>query len=276
MKNILLLILLCACISAGCAQKNDYYLITLHTEFGEIKMVLYDQTPRHKENFLKLARSGAYDSTTFHRIIKDFMIQGGDVMAKPGYEGSEYTIPAEFVDTLIHYRGAVAAARQSDQMNPKRASSGSQFYIVQGRVWSARELTTDMKKVNQYIPKLAEVPGYQGVIDTLNALYYGAGMEAFNDKMFELVPVMEERFGISFSVPYSKERLQLYTTLGGQPHLDDTYTVFGRVVEGMDVVDKIAAVITGPGDKPREDVPMTVEVEAMPKKKLQKKYPWPY
>ena len=272
MQRLSILMLSLVLLLAGCGEKDQ--LVTIKTKFGDIKVILYDQTPKHKANFLKLASSGQYDSTLFHRVIQDFMIQGGDINAKPGHDGDiDYTIPAEFVDTLFHRRGALAAARQGDNINPKKESSGDQFYIVQGSKFSREELTTDMQKLGQYIKQLSEMPAYSGVIDTLRNLYEQGGMDAYTKKLLELKPLVEKQFGVSLEKDYPKDRLEAYTTVGGAPHLDDAYTVFGQVVDGMDVVDKIAAVETDQNDKPVDDVYMTMSVESVPVKKLHKLYP---
>ncbi len=272
MKKSLIIWITTALIFTSCQDKD--YLVTIKTRYGDIKVILYDDTPLHKKNFLKLAGEGMYDSTTFHRVIENFMIQGGDINAKPGFKGTiEYTIPAELVKSHFHHRGALAAARQPDNINPEKASSGDQFYIVQGQRFKAADLTIDMDKINKYLTNLAEVPGYEGILDTLTEIYYKKGIAAYNKKISELKPVMEQRFGVSFDKKYPPERLKAYTTIGGAPHLDDSYTVFGRVVEGLDVVDKIASVKTGPGDKPVEDIFMTMEVESVPASKIEKRYP---
>jgi peptidyl-prolyl cis-trans isomerase B (cyclophilin B) len=177
---------------------------------GDIVIALYDETPLHKENFIKLVNEKYYDGVLFHRIIQNFMIQTGDPeskTAKPGQMlgngGPDYTIPAEFVPGLYHKRGAVAAARTSDDVNPKKESSGSQFYIVDGRVFN----TSDMNRVIQRTGKV-----------------------------------------------YSQEQVNAYTTIGGAPHLDGDYTVFGEVVSGMEIVDKIAAQPKDSRDRPLEDI----------------------
>jgi peptidyl-prolyl cis-trans isomerase B (cyclophilin B) len=271
MKNITMMLFALVFTFTACAKKD--YLVTIKTSHGDIKVILYDQTPLHKENFLKLASNGDYDSTIFHRVIADFMIQGGDVNAKPGNEKKiDYTIPAEFVDTLFHHKGALAAARQSDNINPNKESSGCQWYIVQGIVYSEGELATDMQKVSQYMRQLVQKPEYANLQEELYKIYNEQGQEAYGKKVMELVPVMEKEFNTSFSKDYPSERIEAYTTIGGTPHLDDAYTVFGRVVEGLDVVDKIAAVKTASMDKPVEDVYMTMEVEEISTKKLQKLY----
>lgn len=270
MHKFLILIMTVLFFSA-CGEKD--YLVTIKTSYGDIKVVLYDQTPEHKDNFIRLAKSGDYDSTTFHRVIENFMIQGGDVNAKEGNEGKiDYTLPAEFVDTLFHHKGALAAARQGDKINPEKESSGCQWYIVQGEVYSEAQLTTDMEKVNKYITQLYEKPDYVNLQEELTRIYYDEGQEAYSDKIMELIPILEAEFDEEFTKEYPQDRLKAYTTIGGTPHLDDAYTVFGRVVEGLEVVDKIAAVETGRVDKPLEPVYMTLEVEEISPKKLRKQY----
>jgi len=273
MKNILLIIF-CYGLFTSCSSQEMDHVVTITTKFGDIKVILYDQTPEHKKNFIKLARSGRYDSTTFHRVIQNFMVQGGDVNAKPDVEEKiDYTIPAEFVDTLIHHRGALAAARQGDQVNPERASSGCQFYIVDGKVFSEDELTLDMQKLNLDLRKLSEVPEYDSVLMNLRNVYMEQGPEVYMDSLKALMPTLEKRFGNTYRKDYDPQRLDVYTSMGGAPHLDDTYTVFGRVVEGMEVVDQIAAVKTAPrADKPVDDIYITMEVEEISKGEWQKLY----
>ena len=275
MKRIFLIASASLLMLASC-QKKDY-IVVIKTAYGDIRVILYDQTPKHKQNFLYLARTGQYDSTVFHRVIRNFMIQGGDVNAKPGMEDKiDYTIPAEFIDTLIHHRGALAAARLGDQQNPERASSGCQFYIVQGLVQSETELTTDMARLNQYLNRIGELPGYESMPDTLNAIYYSKGNEAYYQKILSLKPVLEEGFSINLSRNYPERRMKVYTTLGGTPHLDDAYTVFGRVVEGLEVVEKIAGVQTGQANRPVENIYIRMELEPISPKQLQKRYPSPF
>lgn len=273
MRAFVIFVISCAALLLDCTPQKDY-VVTINTKYGPIKVILYDQTPKHKQNFLKLAREGKYDSTTFHRIIKDFMIQGGDVNAKPGNENEiDYTIPAEFVDTLIHHRGALAAARMGDQVNPARESNGCQFYIVEGQVFDKEDLTLDFDKINADLKHWAEVPGYDSLLENLQAVYRNNGPKAYNDSLKKLVPAMEKRFDKDYSKPYDPRRLKVYTTMGGAPHLDDTYTVFGRVVEGMDVVDKIASVKTaGPANKPVDDIYITMDVEEINKDTWNKRY----
>lgn len=187
------------------AQKSTKVLI--HTDMGDIKVMLYDDTPLHRDNFVKLAKEGFYNGAIFHRVIKEFMIQGGGAPA--GKEEVSYRVPAEIKVNHIHKKGALAAARMGDQINPKKESSGSQFYIVQGVKYTDAQL-------NQF----------------------------------------EAQRGLKFS----PEQRKAYTTVGGTPHLDGGYTVFGEVISGIEVVDKIAAVKTAAGDKPLTDIKMTVKV----------------
>jgi peptidyl-prolyl cis-trans isomerase B (cyclophilin B) len=203
-------------VNKGTTKEKVYY-VSIETDYGTMKVQLYNETPKHRDNFLKLVREGFYTDLLFHRVIRNFMIQGGDPNSRNARAGMPlgsgnplgYTVPAEFVPSLIHRKGALAAARQPDQVNPAKASSPSQFYIVQGDVW------TD---------------------DVLNQ--------------------MERSYGKKFSA----EQRKVYTTIGGTPHLDGDYTVFGQVVEGLDVIDKIAAVECGYADRPVKDVKMKITV----------------
>ena len=218
MKKISFLVIFLAMTLAITAQvatnqkvnKSKGTMIEMTTSQGKITIRLYDETPLHRDNFLKLVKNHTYDGLLFHRVIKNFMVQAGDPKsrdAKPGQPLGDgtlgYTVPAEFRPELIHKRGALCAARQGDNVNPKKESSASQFYIVQGQVW--------------------------------------------DDKTLDM---MEQRFGKKFT----EEQRKVYTTVGGTPHLDGDYTVFGEVTEGLDVVDKIAAVKTGNMDVPVEPV----------------------
>ncbi len=200
-------------------MENDTteYKVKISTSFGDMVVLLYNETPKHRDNFLKLAKQGYFDDLLFHRVMKDFMIQGGDPESKNasagkmlGSGGPGYTIPAEFRSNLIHKKGALAGARQPDGVNPAKASSGSQFYIVQGKKYSPQELT--------------QLESSTGTILT-------------------------------------EEQKKVYREIGGTPFLDYNYTVFGEVISGMEVIDKIAAVQTNPQtNRPIQDVKMTVSV----------------
>ena len=222
MKKIFLFSIAALAISgfSACAQKASTKntgdkIVQISTDFGNIKIRLYNQTPKHRDNFVKLASEGYYDSLLFHRVIQRFMIQGGDPNSKHatagvmlGNGGPSYTIPAEFNDSLFHKKGVIAAARDN---NPEKASSGCQFYIAQGKTFTDEELN----QIEQNRLSGRKIPEYQR---------------------------------------------QVYKTLGGTPHLDQGYTVFGEVIEGLDVVDKIAAVPVGASDRPVTDVRMKIKV----------------
>ena len=266
----------------ACNTEKDQ-LVTIHTQYGDMKVVLYDATPQHKANFLKLAKEGMYDSTSFYRVIQGFMIQGGDVLQKKGVDTSNVkikeiaknTLPAEFVDTLFHKKGALAAARQSNEINPEMRSSGCQFYIVQGNVFTEEQLTTDQEKLNSGIRQLLQMEEYDSLRQELIGLYQAGDYEAYTKKIMGLKPVVENELNIKLDKDISPDRLEAYTTVGGAPHLDDTYTVFGQVIDGLDVIDKIAEQPTT-GERPTEDIYMTVTVEEMPKKKITELYGYQY
>ena len=269
---------LAALFTGACTTEKDY-LVTFSTPYGDMHAVLYDATPKHKRNFLELAQSEKYDSTLFHRVIADFMIQGGDLTTRPSAtlaDAVDYTIPAEFVDTLFHRKGALAAARQGDQMNPERASSGSQFYIVQGKTYPEAELTVDMNKLSQGVEQLVQFVDYVDEGKKLIALYEFGDYEGYTQAMLALKPAVEEKLDIELDRDYPTERLQAYTTVGGVPHLDDTYTVFGQVIDNLAVIDSIAKQPTGRADKPIKNIYFTVSVEEMPKKKITSRYGYAY
>lgn len=215
---LLTLIFLSSCAKSIYNPKSPEYspIIELTTDYGTIELQLYASTPKHRDNFVKLVKEGFYDSLIFHRVIKNFMIQGGDPESKGagdrallGNGGPGYTIPAEFVDTLVHLKGALAAARMGDAVNPKKASSGSQFYIVQGQ---------------------------------------------------PVKPMLLDQMQARTGVKYTEAQKDAYATLGGTPHLDGSYTVFGRVIKGLDVVDRIAAVKVS-GSRPVKNVIMKMRIK---------------
>ena len=268
------LVLLAACAGYVYAQSNSKKnmkttpQVRISTNYGDIVVRLYDETPEHRDNFLKLAREGYFDGTLFHRVIKDFMIQGGDPDSKGapagkqlGSGGPGYTVPAEFVyPQYFHKRGVLSAARQADQVNPERRSSGSQFYIVWGKTYTESAL-------NQLAAQLDGQRGQQifnGLAaqhrDSIQAMYQRGDqkglMELQNRLAAETDKILKETPGFAFT----PEQIEAYTTVGGTPFLDNQYTVFGEVVSGLDVVEKIQNVATGSADRPKEDVVMTVTV----------------
>ena len=269
MKKFTFIILI---LIQSCAMDKDV-LITISTPYGEMKAILYDETPLHKKNFIELSESGKFDSTTFHRVIENFMIQGGDVNLVSENE-IDYTIPAEFNDNLFHRKGEIAAARMGDNVNPDKESSGCQFYIVQGKVYKEEELTLDINALYGGVRRLLQEEEYsdmrQKFIDAQN------DPEETQKLAISLSEICEEKYGMQIRKTISDEVLKAYTTVGGVPHLDGAYTVFGRIVEGLDVIDKIASVKTGSADKPVEDIPMTFKIKKISKEKITKDYGYSY
>lgn len=226
-----LLGLLCTTQAPAQRNKKKDYLVTLATEAGTMHLILFDQTPLHKANFIKLAQEKFYDGLLFHRIIESFMIQGGDPNSRNAEQGiplgngsTGYRVPAEFRPELFHRKGALAAARDN---NPEKASSGCQFYIVQGKKWSDGELEKQLERGKQ-----------------------------------------------TDSAPRkpTEEQRKVYLNEGGSPHLDGNYTVFGQVIDGISVIDALAASPRDERNRPLKNIPMQVSVELVKKKKISKKY----
>ena len=213
-KSIYMLLFVAAMLFSGCASSNGNTKVVMETTAGTMEFVLYNETPKHRDNFIKLAQEQYFDSLLFHRVIKNFMIQGGDPDSKYaeqgvrlGEGGPSYRIDAEFIPTIMHKRGALAAAREGDAVNPMKKSSASQFYIVWGKVYTGEEI------------------------------------EGMSQRMKEV--------GMG---ELTAEQKKLYTTVGGTPFLDGQYTVFGEITKGLEVVDKIQNVATDMFDRPNQDV----------------------
>lgn len=238
--------------------------VKINTMLGDIVVRLYDETPLHRDNFLKLVKDGYYDGTLFHRVIKNFMIQGGDPDSKGapagkmlGMGGPSYTIEAEIKEGLFHKRGALAAARQGDEVNPERRSSGSQFYIVWGDVYKEGQLRQFSKQL-----RMQKV---QNVFNALAAEHRSEIMQMRRDRdraglqnlQETLAAEAEKRVG---DVGLSDEQIKIYSTLGGTPHLDGQYTVFGEVEDGLDVVEMIQNSPTGRADRPVDDIEMRMTI----------------
>jgi peptidylprolyl isomerase len=271
MKN-LFLVLFTFLLLSGCAQKPDEDQVQISTPYGDIIVKLYDKTPLHHRNFMKLAESGYYNGTLFHRVIHEFMIQAGDPdskHAKPGQllgDGdTNYTIPFEYVPEYIHKRGVLAAARESDDINPLKASSGSQFYIVQGKKFTdegldAVELKVERRTKQFILMNLLKKQGDSIALKEFNSYVEKrdtANIRRVIDKYHDAV---EAQYMRTKPFKLDANQRQVYKTIGGTPHLDGAYTVFGEVVSGMEVVDKIAAMKTDKNDRPLEDIPITMKV----------------
>ena len=233
MKKLFTFCVLLLVINTAFAKppKNQY--VRIKTSYGSVIIRLYNETPLHRDNFIKLTKQGFYNGTLFHRVIQNFMIQGGDpdsrdtAKNKPGVElgngDLKYTVPAEFRDSLFHKRGVLAAARDD---NPKKASSACQFYIVEGKRFTPGKLDT----LETTRLKGRKIPAWQR---------------------------------------------DIYTTVGGVPHLDQNYTIYGEVVTGLDMVDQIAAVKKDERDRPNTDIPMTVELLSKKECKQLDELLWP-
>ncbi len=282
----LLFALIVAVLINSCAQEPKDYVVTFKTQYGDMVAILYEETPKHKANFVKLAKQHYFDGTLFHRVIKDFMIQGGDPdsrKVKPGEHlgngGPGYTIPAEFNPKFFHEKGALSAARLSDPVNPSQSSSGSQFYIVEGTIMHPAEvekLKYDKSKLDIGLRKMLADPKNKTLLDSLHALQLSSDDETFQEKLFSLVPRIENETGVKVIREVSPEKAKAYTTLGGAAYLDMQYTVFGKVVRGLEVIDKIAAQPGDAADRPLVDIPMTVSIEEMSKSKITKLYGYQY
>lgn len=236
-------------------------LVELHTTEGDIMVRLFADTPAHRDNFLRLAREGYYNGVLFHRVIRDFMVQTGDPDSKGaprgkmlGSGGPDYTLPAEIVfPAHFHRRGALAAARQGDQQNPERRSSGSQFYIVTGQVvndstLAQMEQRMAMSQKQQIFNTLAAQQ--RDTIMTLRRNRDQVELQALQDELIQRT----ESIAAAHPATMTPEQRQAYATEGGAPHLDGQYTVFGEVVKGMDIVDRIQQAQTDDNDRPLDDI----------------------
>ena len=260
-------IALTAC-NAGSKRQTSHHmenekrtLVKLETTMGNITVALYNETPKHRDNFIKLVKEGVYDSTLFHRVIKQFMIQAGDPDSKNASDtamlGSGdvgYTIPAEFNPKFFHKKGVLAAARQGDDVNPEKASSGCQFYIVTGRKFTEPQLLGMENKINEQreealfdslarqhmkeIYKMRKAGDNAGLLELQDTLEAQARELADKEEKFRFTP----------------EQIKAYSTIGGAPHLDGSYTVFGEVTEGMEVVENIEIAKTNRADRPVENI----------------------
>ena len=267
--TVIVLLTLFACCLATCkpGQKenkdmNEETKLKIETTAGDIIVKLYNETPKHRENFIKLAQNGTYEGTLFHRVIKDFMIQAGDPDSKDAPKGKMlgagdvgYTVPAEFVyPKYFHKRGALSAARQGDQVNPEKASSGCQFYIVTGKVYTDSTLLNMETQMNNMRFNNAFNALAAKHAKEIYKMRRNNDQEGLMNLQDTLIAQVEKQMAGQPEFRFTPEQVKAYTTVGGTPHLDNEYTVFGEVVEGMDVVDKIQQMKTDRNDRPEEDV----------------------
>lgn len=268
MKKRLIVSFLMSLIFMTANAENKETMVLITTDYGKMKVKLYNETPQHRDNFIKLAQKGFYDGLLFHRVIKGFMIQGGDPDSKNAPASKQlgagdvgYTIPAEFVyPQYYHKKGALAAARQGDQVNPEKRSSGCQFYIVQGDKMTDSKLD---QMENMSINKEKEARFYQIVNqrnEEVKKLRMARDQEGLQKLQAEIIAKIDKEFAGKSGKKMPANMREDYKKLGGTPFLDNEYTVFGEVVEGLEVIDAIAAVKTAPGDRPLEDVKMKVEI----------------
>ena len=236
--------------------------VKIQTTLGDIVVRLYDETPLHRDNFVKLVKEGYYDGTLFHRVIQDFMIQGGDPDSKGAPSGKQlgtggpgYTVEAEIRKDIFHTRGALAAARQGDEVNPERRSSGSQFYIVWGQIYNEGQLRQFSRQM--------EMQQMQSVFNQLAMQHRDEIMQYRRERNTAALQELQEKLAAEAKSKVqqdgggmSDEQLKIYSTVGGTPHLDGQYTVFGEVEQGLDVVEMIQQTATARGDRPVDDIEM--------------------
>lgn len=262
-KSIFIILVSVFIISESCAEKKESATkVRLETTYGNIVVKLYPETTKHRENFLKLVNEGFYNGVLFHRVIADFMIQAGDPDSKKAKPGAMlgagdvgYTVPAEFVyPQYYHKRGALAAARQGDDTNPLKASSGCQFYIVQGRTFSDEELNNlEIKNEQKLKEKMFNeiLITKQVELNQYKLERSQTKLDALRDSILAEVNIRIEK---DSSYKFTEQQRNDYRTIGGTPHLDGAYTVFGEVVEGLDIVENISKTKTGTYDRPVEDI----------------------
>jgi len=267
--NILLVAIFASILLSQCkSQKktNKETIVELETTMGTMKIKLYDETPEHKKNFLKLIDENYYDGVLFHRVIKNFMIQGGDPDSKTakkgqtlGSGGPGYTIPAEFNSMFIHKKGALSAARTGGPSNPEMRSSGSQFYVVQGQKYTDEQLNqmeekAEMNKLGKFIRPFIEDPKNESIKKEIEILQKANNRQGLDSIVKVITTLIKKQHPEIKFQKYTKQQRETYKTIGGTPYLDGAYTVYGEVIEGIKIIDKIANVETNKGDRPIEDV----------------------
>ncbi len=241
-------------------------IVEMETTMGTMKIKLYDETPEHKKNFIKLINENFYNDLLFHRVIKSFMIQGGDPDSKTAKKGQQlgsggpgYTIPAEFNPMFIHKKGALSAARTGGPSNPEMRSSGSQFYVVQGTKYNDQQLkeienSSEINKIQKFIRPFLNEDKNKNFKDEVRELQIANNRAGLDSILTIIVDSIKQQHPEIKGLKYTEKQREIYKTIGGTPHLDGAYTVFGEVIEGLEIIDKIANVKTEKGDRPINDV----------------------
>ncbi len=268
-KNALIIsmILLFASCAVFKSKVSTEQKVLVETNYGDFVVKLYNETPKHKENFVKLVNESYYDSLLFHRVINQFMIQGGDPESKNaplekrlGNGGPDYTVEAEFVEGIYHKKGALAAAREGDFVNPEKCSSGSQFYIVEGSVWNDSQLDLMMKQrnsyvISEYVGEFLKQPENKDIlnhVDSLKRHHLAREFDMLYSQLVERVMPKIKADSVKLLELNDAQR-EIYKTVGGSPHLDGEYTVFGEVIMGMKVIERISDLKTDANYRPLQD-----------------------
>lgn len=268
-KIIFLLVISGLFLNTSCvrADKTKEHHALIETDFGPMKIKLYNETPLHRDNFIKLTKDGFYDGLLFHRVINGFMIQGGDPDSKNAAPGQQlgggdlgYTIPAEISPKFFHRRGVIAAARQGDNVNPEKRSSSSQFYILQGKIFRPGELDTLAMKLEEARKRNMLQAKLKAAEPELNKLGAEGKQEQLMAKFNALKAEVDSAAAKLPPIKFSEEQRKAYTTVGGYPSLDNNYTIFGEVTEGLEVLDKIAAQPVDQNDRPQKDIKFKISM----------------
>jgi peptidyl-prolyl cis-trans isomerase B (cyclophilin B) len=267
-------------------QADEDYLVSIRTDQGTMKAILHDDTPNHKRNFIKLIHKGFYDGLLFHRVMKDFMIQGGDPDSKTAIDGQKlglggpgYTVPAEIRPHLFHIKGAIASARADNLVNPHKASNGSQFYVVQGKLSKEKEIRdmkVDHKKLSELFVKWINRPENERVRQMYGQFQTEGHNDLMQSLMYKAKDSIEKTFQVELDAFVSDEAIKIYESKGGAPSLDGEYTVFGQVIDGLDIIDKIAQEEVDSSDRPKKNVSMEITFEILKREEITKRYGFQY
>lgn len=262
----LLLVVIMVYVQEAKAQDTKEQLVRIETEYGTIRIKLYNETPLHRDNFLKLVDEGFYTDLLFHRVIQSFMIQGGDPDSKNatpeqrlGSGDLGYTIPAEINSKFFHHRGVLAAARQGDQVNPEKKSSACQFYIMQGKVFRTGELDTLLMKMEENRKASLMQAKMRAIEPELNQLNAQGRQGDIMAKINAIRDTVTAQIAKLPPLRFSQEQRKAYTTIGGYPSLDNNYTIFGEVLQGMEVVDSIAKEQVNAFSRPLKDIRFSIK-----------------